>query len=191
MNPEDETNELIERSSNFNLSLLTPEERWNDEYKSHKVHKTVLKPILAIADKCWAYGIENDSEALSVASSILHREKGKFRVNISGDPITGKEFFWNAHTGKRGTITITVPIERFNPHEIFKACRNVSVVVNYRSGHNSAAINFAHQTLKLNTHIVFCLPRNNGIEWMDVFAPKPLVFELFSKAQVLCGTLNI
>jgi hypothetical protein len=32
---------------------------------------------------------------------------------------------------------------------------------------------------------VFCLPRNNGIEWAEVFAPKPQVFDLYALAKKL------
>ena len=182
MTPTDEIHQVIERSSNFTVRLLSREENREDEHTSHRVHATVLRPLLAIAEECWAYGIEKDSEVWRCALGILSPARGRYKVDTAGDPVTGREFFWNAHGGKRGTIVMVVPIAKFRPEETFKECREAWVFDNYRSGHSLAALKYATSKLEARSHIVFCLPRNNGIEWAEVFAPKPLVFELYAQA---------
>jgi len=180
LTPEDQ--QLIERSSNFTISLLSREQAWGDATASHQVHKTVLLPLLGMAEECWAYGLVKGSQVWRSAADILTPERGKFRVNVSGDPVTGRELFWNASGGKRGTIVMVAPLARFNPEAIFSACRGAWIFENYRSGHTPAAVKLAQSRLESQRHIVFCLPRNNGIEWIEVFAPKPQVFDLYSLA---------
>ncbi|BEU94436.1 hypothetical protein ACDW_01410 [Acidovorax sp. DW039] len=176
---------LIERSSNFSVGLLSREEKWSDERTHHAMHDTVLLPLLAAADECWAYGLDEQSEVFEAARTILHKEGRRHRVALHGDPIAGRELFWNAYGGKRGTIAIAIPVEKFNAATLFAHCRSSFVVTNYRSGHSAGAISYAQRKIQDRGHIVCCLPRNNGSEWMEVFAPQPLVFELFKTAASL------
>jgi hypothetical protein len=177
---------LIERSSNFTLSLLSRDEAYADPHTSHRIHATVLRPLLARADACWAYGIDKESEAWRAAQDILTPEKGKFRVELraapGGDPVSGREYFWNASGGKRGTIVITLPLADF-PADVFAACREVWSFDNYRAGHSPAAVKFAQASIAAGTHVAVCLPRNNGIQWAELFAPKPQVFALYAQAR--------
>ena len=177
-----EDRELLGRSSNFTISLLSREQAWGDAAASHQVHKTVLLPLLEVADECWAYGAPNESEVWQSAADILVPARGKHRIRTSGDPVTGRELFWNASGGRRGTVVIVVPLAKFEPERIFAACRGAWIFGNYRAGHTPAAVKFAQLRLESKKHVVFCLPRNNGIEWAEVFAPKPQVFDLYALA---------
>jgi hypothetical protein len=179
--------ELIERSSNFQLRILDDLERRESEYATHKSHKSILEPLLNMASDCWVYGLEKNTPLWQVSADILTPERGKHRVSVCKKTIIGKEFFWNAHSGKRGSILISVQIENIVPNQLFEKFKGVSVCTNYRSGHTPSAINFAHKIIANESKVVFCLPRNNGFEWADVFAPKPLVFELFNIALDSCG----
>lgn len=179
---------LIERSSNFSLTLLDNEEKYADPGSPYGIHASVLRPLLARADACWVYGIGMESALWQAARDMLTPARGKFRVDTggaSGDPVTGREVFWNARGGKRGTIAFTIPLADF-PFEVLSACLKADVMDNYRAGHTPAAVKFAQQAIGAGTHIAVCLPRNNGIEWMDLFAPKPLVFELYARARAEC-----
>jgi hypothetical protein len=177
---------LVERSSNFTAGLLSSDEKWADESAHHAIHDSVLRPLLSVADECWAYGVEENSKVFKSAKAILTKEGRRHKVSLIGDPVTGHELFWNAHGGKRGTIVISVPSEKFDAPAIFPNCRRSFVFTNYRAGHSPGAITYAQRKIQNQTHVVFCLPRNNGLEWMEIFAPKPLVFELFSIAGKLC-----
>jgi hypothetical protein len=174
--------QLIERSSNFTISLLSRDEAWGDPNSPRRVHQTVLQPLLAVAEECWAYGIEKGSAVWKSAADILTPEKGKFRVKTTGDPVTGRELFWNASGGKRGTIAVVVPLALFKPEQTFAACRGAWVFENYRSGHTPAAVKLAQARIESQDQLVFCLPRNNGIEWIEVFASNPQVFDLYAQA---------
>ena len=177
---------LIQRSSNFCLALLDNEQKYADPHSAYGIHTSVLRPLLARADGCWAYGIDSGSEVGQAARGILTPYKGKHRVEMAGDPVSGHELFWNARGGKRGSIVITVPLADF-PVAVFRACLGVHVMDNYRAGHTPAAVKFAQQTIAGGTHIAVCLPRNNGIEWAELFAPQPMVFELYAQARAACG----
>jgi hypothetical protein len=180
---------LIERSSHFSLTLLDNEEKYADPGTPYGIHASVLRPLLARADACWVYGIGMESALWQAARDMLTPARGKFRVDTRGgasaDPVTGREVFWNARGGKRGTIVMTLPLADF-PAGVFSACLHAGVMDNYRAGHTPAAVKFAQQAISGGTHIAVCLPRNNGIEWMDLFAPKPLVFELYARARAAC-----
>ncbi len=177
---------LIERSSNFTVRLLSRDEGWGDERTHHTAHDLVLRPILSVAEECWAYGIDPDSAPFEAARTILRKEGRRYKVGLSGDPVTGHELFWNARGGKRGTIAIAVELSRLDVEAVFQHCREAFVFNNYRSGHNTAAITYAQRKIEGKTHLVFCLPRNNGFEWMEVFAPQPVIFSLYAKALELC-----
>jgi hypothetical protein len=187
MAPNSDALALIERSSNFTIALLSRKERWENEGRHFSVHDTVLRPLLAMADECWAYGVQENSEVFLAAKTILSKEGRRHRVLLVGDPVTGHELFWNAYGGKRGTIAISIPAEKFDADKVFPHCLRTIVVTNYRAGHNPAAISYAQRKIDDGTHVVVCLPRNNGMEWAEIFAPKPLVFSLFAKAQALCS----
>lgn len=177
---------LVERSSCFSVLLLSRDQKWSDEGTHHTIHDSVLRPLLSIANECWAYGMDESSETFLAARAILHKEGRRHRVLLSGDPVTGYERFWNAHGGKRGSIALAVPFESLQPDAIFTHCRRCFLLTNYRAAHSSAAISYAQRKVQDQRHLVICLPRNNGLEWLDVFAPKPLAFSLFTKARVLC-----
>src|SRR4030095_7082795 len=95
--------ELIKRSSNFTVLLLSREDSRKDERTHYGTHDTVLIPLLSVADECWVYGIEPGSAVSLVAAPLLQKEGRRHRVLLSGDPVTNYEFFWNAHSGKRGS----------------------------------------------------------------------------------------
>jgi hypothetical protein len=176
---------VLEGSPCFTIGMLSQDEKWADEHTAHPAHDAILRPLLAASSECWVYGLKPDSEAQVAASEILVAERGKYRVNADGDPVVGYEYFWNARGGKRGTIVIIIPAERF-PREIFLHCRGAWVFNNYRAGHTPAAINFAKKKAKEGS-VVVCLPRNNGFEWAEVLAPEPLLLQLFIGALNACG----
>jgi hypothetical protein len=186
MATEDYTNYPLAGSSNFTVSLLTHDELFADPHTSHRVHKTVLLLLISISDGCWVYGKIDDSETWQSVSDILVPQRGKFKVRTTGDPISDREVFWNAHSGRRGTIVISVPIDKFSP-EIFRNCKAAWVSNNFRAGHTPAAISFAKRAIEDQSHIIFCLPRNNGIEWMTVFPPIHLAQEFYNCAKATCG----
>lgn len=179
-----ETERLLQ-SRNYTVSII--EVYPNDhETFSHEKHRTVIQPLLKASDEAFVYGINNDSDIYKDANSILERWRGKHRIVDTADPISGFEYLWNATGGKRGTITISVPIEKLKIKQILTNCERCWIFGNYRAGHTPAAINYAKKVIESKENAVFCLPRNNGIQWMDIFAPKAHILNFYEVAKSIC-----
>ncbi len=178
--------DALDRTSSFTAVLLSWKQNWEDESAPRTVHETVLRPLLAAADECWAYGLRPESKALA-AAPIRGMTRSRHELDLSGDPIRGHEFFWNAHGGKRGSVVISIPADRLDAKAVFANCLEAIVVGNPGAGHSPAALAYAKRRIHEGSHIVACLPRNNGIQWMDIFAPKPLLFSLYATAAEACG----
>jgi hypothetical protein len=173
----------VREHGHFTVSLLSSDEARDvvvDE--SLPCHNKVLRPILEMAKECYVYGIASESIIYAQSSSILSAVRGKHQISLDGDPITGHERLWNAHCGERGTIVILIPAERFNVQELLGGCRDVGMVSNFGSAHTPAAIRFARDSTRDQPMVAACLPRNNGIQWMDIFASHKLAERLWSSA---------
>jgi len=145
-------------------------------------HDKVLRPLLKMAEECYVYGISSDSRINAQSSSILSAVRGKHQISLDGDPITGHELLWNANGGERGSIVILIPEDRFDAQELLCGCHAIGMMSNFRSGHTPAAIRFARDRTRDEPMIAACLPRNNGIQWMDIFASPKLAERLWSAA---------
>lgn len=155
--------------------LLTPDERRMDERAVHLAHAQFLRPLLAVAANCWVYGLVEGSDVSNSAGDIVTFEKGKHRVALHGDPVTGRELFWNATGSKRGSIVVAAPIKDLDPGLILRASKSVGHASNFRSGHTPAGINLAKKLAKSGIQAAFCFPRSNGIEWVDIFADEKFI----------------
>lgn len=156
--------------------------RKHDPHLALAEHDSILRPLLARADACLAYDLKEGSEALAAVADIASRERGRYRIDLSGDPVSGREYFWNASAGKRGSIAIMVPKNKYEPREIFSHCVGFGVMGNPSIAHTPSAFRFAQQRASAGEQIVFCLTKNNGFEWIDVFAKKGQAGTLFEEA---------
>jgi hypothetical protein len=161
--------------------------KWHrlDPHGSIEEHETVLRPILAAATDCFAYGLEPGTEALAAVADIATKDRGRHRIALAGDPITGREFFWNAHSARRGTIVVLVPRDR-TPSQVFRRCQYVALMNNPSAGHTPGAFRYARKCADSEDVVAFCFSRNNGFEWMDVVAGKGKTARLFAEAFDLC-----
>jgi hypothetical protein len=172
----------IRRTGNFTVSLVSRRHADFEPEDKLPAHRNVLLPALNVATECWVYDIRKSSPAYRVAAKILTASKGKYLVNTMGDSVTGRERFWNVQGGERGTIVIVVPAAKFNAKEIFSACYGAWVFDNFLVGHTPSAARLARQQSATGKHVCLCLPRNNGIEWMEVFAKPSSAERLFDIA---------
>jgi hypothetical protein len=104
-------------------------------------------------------------------------------VRLEGELIDGRELFWNASSGKRGTIVILVPRRAFDAEAIFRGGYEAFYFDNFRAGHTPSALRFARQQTEVEDVIAVCLPRNNGIEWMDIYVNPKRAAKLFEIAM--------
>ena len=185
---DEEDREFVVKAGTFRVELMPVKPGWHYREKAKlPAHDAVLRPLLRVASECWAYGIQPASEVYEAAVGVLTPEKRRFRVNLEGDPVKNHELFWNARAGKRGTIVIVIPRTDFDGKRIFRAGYGASLSLNVSAGHTPAALRFARRCVESSDVIAACLPRNNGIQWMDVFVNRKRVLALFQSAVDACG----
>ncbi len=178
--------DMIRERGTFAINLIHPKARWDyDVLDPLPVHETILRPMLERATDCLVYGVETGSQIYAASSTILHPDRGRHRVALAGDPVTGHELLWNSYGGKRGSVVILTSPDDFPAGEIFPHCIFPHIIENYRSAHTPSAVRLARQHAA-GGGVAVCLPRNNGIEWMDVFAAPEVALALFRRALRLC-----
>lgn len=182
-----EVRKFVAQTGTFSMGLVSGRQWYYDEKSKLPVHEKVLRPLLEAASECWAYGLTERSAVFKAAKGILTRVKGKYRVALEGDPISGHELFWNAQGGQRGTIVILIPRAKFDAKRIFSHCKDVWSFDNFLTGHSPAAIRFARESVIASDSVAVCLPRNNGIEWMDVYVNPKRVQKLYDIAIKVCS----
>lgn len=182
--PDDER-AVTERAGTFTLALLPSSVRPVNRRRVLEVHRTVLRPLLAWATECWAYGLDEESDVYRAARNILVKEGRRYRVRLDGDPLTGRELFWNASRGRRGTIVIAGRLAQLDMQALYAGCSNVWTYGNFRAPHTPAALRAARALVADGTRIAFCLPSTNGIEWLDVYARPDLAVSMLDEARVI------
>jgi len=166
-------NETLMKSRTFHVRILTRDKKyllWDDHSTHLPVHDKVVAPLVAISTKAYVYGLSNNADLLELAKPIVTKDRRRHALDLSGDCVTGYEQLWNANCGKRGTIVLLVPQENMESNTLFSHCVSVNLVDNFRAGHTPAAIEFARRTTESGEYVAFCFSRNNGLEWVDVFA---------------------
>jgi hypothetical protein len=188
----DEWSKTVEATCRFVVKLTPENVRWHyDIFSRLPAHDSVLRPILARAKNCFVYGIKPDSRVYHASAPILQPDKRRHRILLSGDPISGHELLWNAHGGERGSIVIIIDRQALCAEEVFSHCYFPHVCNNTGAGHTPSAIRLARQTILQPDALALLLPRNNGMEWMDVFASSRLAVELFQIAwRVQIGKIS-
>jgi hypothetical protein len=181
----DDERAVTARSGIFSLVLLPPRSWLRNERKRLPVHATVLRPLLAWAHECWAFDIEEGSKVRAAAGDILSQDGRRHRVRLDGDPVSGRELFWNAARRQRGTIVILGLRETFPSESIFPACHNVWTYGNFLTGHTPAAMRMARKASADGKRLACCLSASSGIEHIDVVSTPGHAVELLDRARVL------
>jgi len=181
--------DIVARVGTFSIELISAKLLWRPYAEDAKLpaHKKVLRPLLAAATECWVYDIKPKSDVVRAAKGLLEQDQGRHRVRLDGDPITGHELFWNAHSGRRGTIVILMPRTRFDAESIFRGGHGAFVFENFLTAHTPAAIRFARQRVAAADLVAVCLPATNGMEWMDIFVKPKHALKLFDVGVRMCG----
>lgn len=154
-----------------------------DQGKSIPWHETVLRPLLRTSNKAWVYELKQGAEVFESAKEVITRESGKYAIDLAGDPIKGRELFWNASGGKRGSIVLEIPAKQFPASEIYPRCQGAFIVSNPTVPHSPAAIRYARAQVASGETICCLLSRTNGFEWISIFASPSQLPELFAEAR--------
>ena len=177
----------VEEHGTFAIALMPPSVRWHyDVCVPQPPHQSVIRPLLRSAVDCFAYGVRNEGRVWEQCAPILEQYGRRHRVRLSDDPVSGYPLLWNVHGGERGSIVILAVPGRVDVNALFPHCYPPYFSRNFRAAHNEAAIKCARHYVASTGGVAFCLPRNNGIEWMDVFAHPQLAVALYQAARRLC-----
>lgn len=167
---------------------VMPSSEWiairSDQHQALPWHESVLRPLLAATTEAWAYEIKLASRVHQVAGTRLRLERGKYRIDLTGDAIRGHELLWNASGGQRGSIALVVPRSRWS-HTIYENCQRAFVLGNSTVPHTPAAVRLARAKAQDGEHICCLLSRTNGFEWISVYAAAPDLEALFQQARAL------
>jgi len=176
----------LKKTGAFTVRVM-PSEAWlairQAQHQALPWHESVLRPLFEAASGAWVYELKNSPEIFAVADGILRKDRGKYAIDLSTDPITGHELLWNASGGKRGTIVITMPVDLFPSATIFPHCQDAFVVSNPTVAQSPAALRFARGAVADEQNLCCLLSRTNGFEWFSIYTAMPKLEELFVMAR--------
>lgn len=150
-------------------------------------HETVLRPLLQTAAEAWVYELKEGSEAFESGRSILTRQAGKFRIELTGEPIKGHELFWNAAGGKRGSIVLLFKPAELPAQQILPHCERVFIVNNPSTPHSPAAMRYVREATADGGLICGLLSRSNGMQWLSFHGHPDQLLPLFAQAKAITG----
>jgi hypothetical protein len=147
-------------------------------------HSMVIRPLLASASEAYLWPASTDRASVEFPSSILIRERNRYKLDLMQDVLSGHERFWNAGGGRRGEIVIRLKEEPPNLVEIFMHCSPPCVLSSRyqltRDG-AQAAVRYCDKCISDND-IAFYFSSSNGIQHLSVFAPESKILRLFQTA---------
>jgi hypothetical protein len=184
----DAEQEEILRTGAFMVTLL-PRKWWESGMRDDTAwpyHEHVLRPLLEASSEAWVYSTKPKSRAELAAEGLLARSKGKFRILSNGNPVEGRECFWNATSGDRGSVVFVLPVDRFPGEAVFPHCWDPGVLGNFTAAHTPSAVRYARAKVSEGDQIVCMLSRNNGFQWLFVLASPQKLIELSELAQRVC-----
>lgn len=180
--------ESLLSASSFMLRVM-PSADWlairPNQHQALPWHKTVLRPLLAASTEAWVYALREDSKVFEVARPILQREQGKYRIDVSGDPVSGYELLWNASGGQRGSIVLTIPASAFPAEMIYPHCLQAFIIGNPSVPHTASAIRLAKTKVSDGQYVCCLLSSTNGFEWLSIYAIPTALEGMLMQAQSL------
>jgi hypothetical protein len=148
-------------------------------------HETVLRPLLQSATEVWVYGLKEGSSAMDAAKGMVKRQADKHLIApgtpTDADLIRGREPFWNAAGGQRGSVVLWLEPGRF-PAGIFAHCERAYVLNNPSAAHTPVAFRGVQAAVAPGTTIAAMLSCTNGMQWLSFHAAPHLLGPLFAQA---------
>lgn len=159
-------------------------------------HETVLRPLLQSATEVWVYGLKEGSSAMKAAQGMVKRSAGKHLIApdtpTDADLIRGRERFWNAAGGQRGSVVLWLEAGRL-PTGIFAHCERAYVLNNPAAAHTPAAFQWVKTAVTSGTTVAAMVSCTNGMQWLSFHAAPSLLCALFAQAvsQVRNGKASL
>ena len=161
-------------------------------------HELVIRPLFENSletlvykgrkDDFFLYGKMNYPIKLE-QEDILVPDKGKFRFDKTKECITGHEYLWNAHTGKRGSIVLVLENNFDIFRKIFKHTYNPDLTETPNTGNTVSAIKKCKEEMGKG-NIAICLSLSNGMEHMQIYVGQGKTNELLKIAEDSCQRVD-
>ena len=158
-------------------------------------HDQIIAPLLQNALAAYVYNGRKDSIAGAFGSvehplnlsdfSFLVGERGKFRLDLSRECVNGAEIFWNACSFRRGSVVVLLDGE-FDLVPILRRCVEIDIDETPNMSNSPAATKLAKRAMS-EGRIAVLFGASNGIEWMDIYAPKAVQDKILKLADEING----
>lgn len=179
--------------NHFDVGLLPSDGlRYSIDYNENQkleAHELVLRPLIDSANEVLVYGLNKTSKLMSEHQDILIRDKGKYKLDLNKEVISGHESLWNSVEWERGSIVIMVEKGKFDYQRVLQRCYRPGVIGNPKSGNSGSAIKYCIANSQ-NGFFSFCLAASNGIDWMTIYGPQNELEILFKYADNNCKELD-
>lgn len=168
----------------------------DDDHTS--AHEQVIAPLLQNALAAYVYNGRKDSIVGAFGSvehplnlsdfSFLVRERGKFRFDLARECVKGAEIFWNACSFRRGSVVVLFDGE-FDLAPILRRCVEISIDETPNMGNTPSATKLAKRAMS-EGWIAVLFSASNGIEWIDIYAPKAVRDKILKLADEINPNLD-
>ena len=176
-------NSLTELYKPISIGLIDGKEKWSyiKDYQG-SAHSTLNK-IVQAASEGFIYKVDTDSDFYNRASQVLSKDKGKFRLDLTQDIVTGKEFIWN-QGDRSGSIVLKCKKSDLVWEDILPECFDPSVLENHNTGQTRSAVKYCKKAAS-EDYVGICFSEYNGLEWILVFADEQYLNNLYELAFAL------
>lgn len=149
-------------------------------------HQLVIEPLLRAASEV----VVHQQRGHAITANTPPHSKRRATLVLANVPNLVRDWpsFWNAGAGARGAISINVPITLVDWPALFSVTEYGGVWASrYQilKGTPAGAVSYADKTAREGS-AVFSLSASNGIQWMDVWAPKERCETLNTLASESC-----
>lgn len=141
------------------------------------VHKRFIRPIVAAADECFVYGLAKGSEALERCAAILRPARGKHVVDHNQEAVVGYESLWNSCAPDRGSIVVSLPVEKFD-RSLFRHVRRCYVVGNPQASNTASAIKYCTSMAQAGK-LAFCFDFHSARN-VQIYGPLNVLQDLYA-----------
>lgn len=150
-------------------------------------HRLVLEPLIHVASAIWVHGMPSGDNAPPLPPVRQRVASGVFVLAHEQDVLRGWEWFWNADSWHRGSISIAVDVGAVDWAEVLRWTQYEGIPSKnlLRKSSPSAALTYADRTAR-GVVAVVTFTASNGLQWAAVWADEVQCEALDALAQATC-----
>lgn len=170
------TKARLAKQGSFRAELISDEIDTLEPEESVAAHRKVIRPLLAIAEECYVYGLRRGSPLLTRCEAILRPDRGRHSLDLSQEVVVGYEPLWNATGFERGSIVAVVPVGAFDK-SLFRSALRFYVIDNPNVSHTPAAIRYC-RTVAKSGKLAFSFTKHSARS-VQVYGPPLALQQLY------------